>query len=142
MEAEPETGQKAKAAAIAAYAHSLPGRPPATWETLRDHLLAVAAQAAEFATPFGWAEAARCAGLLHDIGKCSAAFQAYIKGGHDNAAKGPDHSTAGAREAAGAYAGPLGRMLAFVIAGHHAGLSDFDGLQRRVERKEIEPYAG
>lgn len=32
-------------------------------------------------------------------------------------------------------------MLAFVIAGHHAGLADFSDLQRRIEVKEVEPYA-
>ena len=96
-------------------------------------------QAAAFAAWFGCAEAARCAGLLHDIGKCSAAFQDYLLG---CIGKGVDHSTAGAREAEKAYPSGLGRMLAFIIAGHHAGLADFPDLQRRLTDKAIEPYPG
>ena len=78
------------------YAHSLEGRPPSEWEPLHDHLAAVAGCAAAFASFFGAAEAARAAGLLHDIGKASAPFQAYLE--HPpGTMKGPDHSTAGAR---------------------------------------------
>jgi hypothetical protein len=36
----------------------------------------------------------------------------------------PTTSKAGAREATKAYPGRLGKMLAFAIAGHHAGLCD------------------
>jgi hypothetical protein len=49
------------------YAHSLPGEAMDRWESLSDHQEAVAALAAEFAEPFGWAEVARLAGRLHDI---------------------------------------------------------------------------
>ena len=38
--------------------------------------------------------------------------------------RGPDHSTAGARAATAAYPGPVGRLLAFAIAGHHARLNE------------------
>jgi CRISPR-associated endonuclease/helicase Cas3 len=31
-------------------------------------------------------------------------------------------------------------MLAYIVAGHHAGLADFAELDRRVARKEIDPY--
>lgn len=72
------------------------------------------------AAKFGAGDAAYAAGLLHDIGKNSAAFQAYIRG---NGAS-PDHSTAGAVEAVRLFPGPLGRLIAFAIAGHHAGLAD------------------
>ncbi|MGO1074780.1 hypothetical protein [Inquilinus sp. CA228] len=50
------------------YAHSLPGEAMDRWERLTDHQEAVAALAAEFAAVFGWAEVARLAGRLHDIG--------------------------------------------------------------------------
>jgi CRISPR-associated endonuclease/helicase Cas3 len=43
------------------YAHSLDGQPPEKWQTLAEHLNAVAGLAEEFATPFGagdWARAA------------------------------------------------------------------------------------
>ena len=127
------------------YAHSLPNEPPERWETLADHLIAVGERAAGLATPFGWAEAARAAGLLHDTGKASDAFQAYIAQPRGDAGgpKGPDHSTAGAREAIKIYPKPLGRMLATIIAGHHAGLDDATKLEQRFSLdNEIKPYAG
>jgi CRISPR-associated endonuclease/helicase Cas3 len=126
------------------FAHSLRDRPIEDWEPLSHHLAAVGDRAAEFAEAFGWKEAARVAGRLHDIGKCSAAFQAYIRRARedDERTRGPDHSTAGARAAAEAY-GPLGRMLAFAIAGHHSGLADFGDLERRLRPEHaIEPYPG
>ena len=68
---------------------------------------------------------ARVAGLLHDLGKYSREFQSRLRGGPPC-----DHSTAGARLAIERYgsgdprkASP-GKMLAFAIAGHHAGLAD------------------
>jgi CRISPR-associated endonuclease/helicase Cas3 len=126
------------------FAHSLDQRPKGEWEPLSHHLAAVGRKAADFAAIFGLAETARVAGQLHDIGKCSAAFQAYITEPRDETAggrRGPDHSTAGARAAAAAYPGPLGRLLAFTIAGHHAGLADAKELDRRLAVDyAIEPY--
>jgi CRISPR-associated endonuclease/helicase Cas3 len=125
------------------FAHSLPDRPIEDWEPLSHHLTAVGNRAAEFAEAFGWKEAARVAGRLHDIGKCSAAFQAYIRRARegDERTRGPDHSTAGARVAAETYGEKLGRILAFAIAGHHSGLADFADLERRLKREHaIEPY--
>ncbi len=128
------------------FAHSLDGQPVGEWEPLSHHLAAVGRRAADFAAIFGLAETARVAGQLHDIGKCSAAFQAYIAAPRDEAAggrRGPDHSTAGARVATAVYPGPLGRLLAFAIAGHHAGLADAKELDRRLaEDYAIEPYDG
>jgi CRISPR-associated endonuclease/helicase Cas3 len=126
------------------YAHSLKGRPAGAWEELPVHLQAVALRAADFAAPFGWSEAARVAGLLHDIGKASPAFQAYIaQTGRDGAARGPDHSTAGAREAEKAYGRGLGTLLAHLVAGHHAGLADTAKLEERLSpERELEPYEG
>jgi CRISPR-associated endonuclease/helicase Cas3 len=128
------------------YAHSLPGYPTDKWELLADHLRDVGKCAAEFGTPFGATAIARAAGLLHDIGKCSVAFQRYIGAGGQAGEGGRgsvDHSTAGAREAARRYPGPLGRLLAFGIAGHHAGLADAAELDRRLAPKhEIPDYTG
>jgi CRISPR-associated endonuclease/helicase Cas3 len=129
------------------FAHSLDGRPVGEWEPLSHHLAAVGARAADFAAAFGWNETARAAGLLHDIGKCSAAFQAYIARPRDDAAggpRGPDHSTAGARVALKAYGEGIGRLLAFCIAGHHAGLADGTELRRRLDEGgyAVEPYRG
>jgi CRISPR-associated endonuclease/helicase Cas3 len=116
------------------YAHSLPGRPVEEWEKLPEHLRAVAARAGTFAAEFGWAEVARLAGLLHDIGKCSSEFFAYINrsSAGEERLRGPDHSTAGARVAEKAFPFPFGRFLSHIIAGHHAGLSDREKLERRL----------
>jgi CRISPR-associated endonuclease Cas3-HD len=107
------------------YAHSLPGRPIEEWEKLSDHLEAVAARAAGFAAVFGWAEMARAAGLLHDIGKCSNEFLAYIErsAAGEGGLRSPDHSTAGARVAEVTYRSHVGRCLSHIVAGHHAGLA-------------------
>ena len=123
-----------------AYAHTLPGRPQAEWESLPDHADAVARLAASFATPFGWAMMALAAGLLHDAGKASAEFQFYIRGERP---RGGDHSTWGARLSQALYGEHVGRILAHCIAGHHAGLSDAEDLLRRLDpaRTEI-PDAG
>jgi CRISPR-associated endonuclease/helicase Cas3 len=128
------------------FAHSLSDSPSDIWEPLSDHLRAVGEKAAEFAAPFGWSAAGQLAGLLHDIGKVSAAYQAYIATPEEqlNGRRGPDHSTAGARVVAARYPGKVGRLIAFGIAGHHAGLADFADLNRRLnpQTKTLEAYDG
>lgn len=130
---------------MAFYAHSVEGQAEETWEPLIHHLTQVGERAADFASGFGASPVARAMGMLHDIGKCSAAYQGYIRTGRQPAgAKGPDHSTAGAKEAARLYDRPglpLGRMMAFGIAGHHAGLDDGKKLAERYD-KPVEDYRG
>lgn len=124
------------------FAHSLEGALEEFWEPLAHHLVAVGDTAARFAAPFGWAGLAEAAGKLHDIGKCSTAYQAYIRAQRMDGRRGPDHSTAGAREAARLYPA-YAKLLSFVIAGHHAGLADGAGLERRMTLQyPIEPYVG
>ena len=118
------------------YAHSVPDRPAEEWESLAAHLAAVAEQAAVFGAAFGWATAARAAGLLHDIGKCSGQFQAYIRRPHAPGRRGGDHSIAGARAAVEAYSSK-GRLLAYAVAGHHAGLADWGELDRRLADLQV-----
>ena len=57
------------------YAHSLDGQPPDKWQPLEEHLKNVAELAADFARPFGGEKWAHLAGLWHDLGKYSSAFQ-------------------------------------------------------------------
>lgn len=130
------------------FAHSVPGCDRNTWEPLHEHLTNVGRLASVLAAPFGASQQALAAGLLHDIGKCSAAYQRYIAGAVGS--RGPDHSTAGAREAVALYGPRIGRMIAYAVAAHHAGLMDGNGqgwgntLDKRLNRAEypIEDYPG
>lgn len=124
------------------FAHSTHESSKKNWELLADHLREVGARASSYAKPFGWAELARAAGLLHDIGKVSAAYQLYISKPPQGEGRGPDHSTAGAREAEALYGSVAGRCLAYAIAGHHAGLADYAELRRRRDEKMLEDYRG
>jgi CRISPR-associated endonuclease/helicase Cas3 len=111
----------------------------AEWERLADHLAAVEASATRFADAFGWGPLGGIAGRLHDIGKCSRQFQSYIAD-TTKTTRGGDHSTAGARVAMEGYPkGAFGKMLAFAIAGHHAGLADAESLHRRLLDAKLEP---
>ena len=110
------------------YAHTLADRPPGEWEPLDMHLAEVASLAERSASAFRAGEWARLAGKWHDLGKYSAAFQSYLRQSngfeaHLEERTRVDHSTAGAQHANRALPG-LGRLLAYVIAGHHAGLAD------------------
>jgi CRISPR-associated endonuclease/helicase Cas3 len=132
---------------------------------LREHLSSVARLAAQFASAFDAADWARLAGLWHDLGKYRAGFQTYIRQANDPDAhiegrvSGRDktHSAAGALHAMDTFAarfGPQGRVaarfLAYVIAGHHAGLDDWTaGLDDRLlgtrapdSRREYEEACG
>lgn len=114
-----------------AYAHTLPGQLRSEWELLDDHARKVASLTRTFAAAFGAAQWGEQLGHWHDLGKWSDAFQAYISPSEDpNAAENEhspgrvDHSTFGARHAARSLPGMAGQLLAFCIAGHHAGLPD------------------
>lgn len=128
------------------YAHSRPGEPEALWEPLEHHLTAVGSAAERKAMPFGGGLLARTMGLLHDIGKCSAQYQAYIRRPMaEGGPRGPDHSAAGAIRASQIYK-KIGRLMGFGIAGHHGGLMNGDGhegasLSSRLE-KEVECHDG
>ena len=124
------------------FAHSTPDPSRSDWEPLEVHLARVGRLAAAFGERIGWAALAEAAGRLHDIGKASPEFQRYISIPREEGRKGPDHSTAAAKEALDAYGPLFGRWLAYVIAGHHAGLADPDELRRRLHEKELPDYAG
>ncbi len=124
------------------YAHTLAGRSESDWEPLARHLEEVADLAAHFASAFGAGEWGLAAGLLHDVGKQSAAFQAYLRASAagKGPGRGPDHSTAGAQWAHGHYKPGVGKLLAYVLAGHHAGLPDgIESLSPRLKRA-VEPW--
>jgi CRISPR-associated endonuclease/helicase Cas3 len=122
------------------YAHSTATPDGSNWQPLRDHLRQTARGAELFGSKFGAAKAAALAGWLHDLGKYSDAYQAYIAG---RGPGGVDHSTAGAQEVLnlglkGIDKG-MAELIAYAIAGHHAGLPDMSGetsgLADRLKKK-------
>jgi CRISPR-associated endonuclease/helicase Cas3 len=108
------------------YAHSTDDPGKSNWQRLCDHLRNVGELAAASGQKFGAAKVASVAGVLHDVGKYTEAFQLYIQGRGPS----PDHSTAGAQIALGlARSGAppdrlMADLVAYVVAGHHAGLPD------------------
>jgi len=113
---------------------------------LVDHLKSVAELAADFSKVFNGVGASKrwayLAGLWHDLGKYRPGFQRYV-GLADNpnahiegkvGGREKTHSAAGAlwaietlEKTHGANGKLAARVLAYVIAGHHAGLDDWDG---------------
>ena len=101
------------------FAHSVQGLDTDHWQRLDEHLIAVGDWAALFASAFGAQALARAAGLLHDLGKYTVKFQDRLRGSLQSV----DHSTWGARIARDRY-GSMGYLIAYAIAGHHAGLAN------------------
>jgi CRISPR-associated endonuclease/helicase Cas3 len=132
-----------------AIAHVLASQTPdglQSVQPLDEHLSAVAKLAGERAAKFDAEEWGKLAGLWHDLGKYSRGFQALIRSASGYEAHLVDftpgrvnHSSAGALHAEAALRA-LGLPLAYVIAGHHAGLADWFGdangnssLERRLQ---------
>lgn len=119
------------------YAHSGSRADKSDWQLLKHHSLAVADLAARIARPLGLENAARLAGLLHDLGKYTAAFQRRL----DGDAEGVDHSTAGAQAVLSLASGhdkSIAELVAYAIAGHHAGLPDRRGDARGTLNDRLE----
>ena len=102
------------------YAHSTERQDRSDWQPLREHLEKVADGARSNAAKINAGELDYLVGLLHDLGKYSPDFQRERLGKKNG--KRVDHSTAGA-VVAERY-GSIGRLVAFCIAGHHAGLAN------------------
>src|SRR3990167_3229005 len=146
------------------WAHSPPDGSGKAPHGLDEHLRSVGNLAAGFA-PDSVKAVVRLAGQWHDLGKRRPGFQAYIRqAGVVNAHieriadRDKTHSAAGALWAAqhleqshGAQGKIIGRLLQYVIAGHHAGLDNWEGgngpgLAARLEGKDAqrelsEPWA-
>jgi CRISPR-associated endonuclease/helicase Cas3 len=156
-----------------AYAHTLTHRPSTEWEPLftpfgdgadqcqrencqkcadlepyHGHLNKVAFWAARFSSEMFAPDSAEAksawdwgylAGIWHDLGKFSDDFQKRLR----NEVPRANHSTAGAQYANEAL-GPIGHILCYLIAGHHAGLADLQRdksslLSRLSEQDYITP---
>lgn len=112
------------------YAHSTSDETKANWQLLADHLIAVGNLGEAAANVFSCGQLARTIGLLHDLGKYTGEFQKRLQGNP----KSVDHATWGAIQAVEKY-GDFGYVLAYVIAGHHAGLANgiYDDSARLTE---------
>ena len=123
------------------YAHSLAKRDKLQWQPLAEHLRSVAQAAGARGAKFGARNAAALAGLLHDLGKYSLAFQRRLEGAGERV----DHSTAGAqqvlRSAAERDSKIIAKVIAHAIAGHHAGMPDTIGDEASLDarlKREVE----
>lgn len=108
------------------YAHSTDNPDKSDWQLLEEHLANVSGLAEQFANIFNAGQWGKYAGLLHDAGKATNAFQQRLEGKPGRV----DHSTFGTRLAK-ERAGKLGLLLSYAIAGHHGGLPD--GGNQRTE---------
>ena len=110
------------------YAHSAQDElgnllPYEHWQTLQSHSVNVGEMAAKFARVFEAQEIACQTGQLHDLGKYSLPFQKRLEGETEFV----DHSIAGAKIAVERWGNVIGKLMAFCIAGHHAGLANGNG---------------
>lgn len=107
------------------YAHTKEGADESQWQPLIDHLQNTANLASQSGLDSEVAQLAYLAALFHDIGKYSQEFQCRLRGKKIRV----DHSTAGAKELMEKFRGrkeePLATLLAYCIAGHHAGMPDY-----------------
>jgi len=109
-------------------------------QSLESHLSAVSRLSGDMAAEFGAKEWGELAGLWHDFGKYSEDFQRYIRksSGYeahlvDSAPGKVNHASAGALHAQ-VELSTLGLPLAYLIAGHHAGLPDWSAADGAANR--------
>ena len=127
------------------FAHSTERSDKRDWQGLAEHLLGVGRRARASADVFGAGALAEAVGLLHDLGKYTERFQERLEG----RAPKIDHATHGAREILAWYPvqlAPLVHLLAYAIAGHHAGLANGapgegrrTALVDRLAKKDLPP---
>lgn len=101
------------------FAHSTDNKDKTDWQPLFTHLSNVSRLSADYAKIFNGDEFAEIIGLLHDLGKATQAFQHRLEGSSIRV----DHATWGAIKVCEKYP-TWGTLMAYVIAGHHAGLTN------------------
>lgn len=135
------------------FAHTIKDHDPSDWESMEKHETQVAQLCEAFLHRINpdlrlWGS---LLGQWHDLGKYSNEFQTYLYAANERLADLPDihraevsgkidHSTAAAQWAVKSF-GKIGQLLAYVFAGHHAGLPDWDdgcsqsGLRQRLKKQ-------
>jgi len=113
------------------YAHSTDRPDKSNWQGLREHLIAVGELAAAKAAVFGAASLAIPIGRKHDLGKYTSEFQKRLTGEFPKV----DHATWGARIALERYP-RIGQLMAYAIAGHHAGLANGKAGEQRTSLQD------
>jgi CRISPR-associated endonuclease/helicase Cas3 len=109
------------------FAHTKEYADKSEWQMLVTHLNNTADLATEMGRDAGISELARIAGLTHDLGKYSLAFQRRL----DGSTQRVDHATAGAKELWRLFADTQrwqATVLAYAITGHHGGLLDYGSM--------------
>lgn len=112
------------------------------WQTVWEHLTGTAQRAGECLRPVGLENAAYLAGMLHDIGKFTTAFQQYLAEGDSSMRGRVIHSFQGCRyllEQFHRETDPdcsimTSELLAFAVGAHH-GLFDCVDPTRRIGLK-------
>lgn len=118
------------------YIAHVKSNPDGSWsepQDLYEHLAGTAELAADFSKKFSSQEWGYVLGLAHDLGKARMRWQKYLgtKSGYDqeahieNLSGKEKHSIYGAKVLEKIYPQAIARALAYVIAGHHAGLPDY-----------------
>jgi len=113
------------------YAHS--ENKAGIWENVISHLIAVSKLCKEFASEWGCESEGEIAGLFHDIGKYTDAFQKVLSGEFCKI----DHATPGAAALLCQYRAD-GVAAAIAAQGHHDGLQSghLDSLRSALSMKE------
>ncbi len=126
-----------------AAAHAVQAADTPRLHALEQHLSEVARRAAHNASVFSGASWAHLAGQWHDLGKYRPGFQRYLRAASgveaesahiEGGARRVSHSTAGALLACERFDTP-GRVLAYLIASHHAGLYDWNSECNSLEAR-------
>lgn len=111
-----------------------------TTHDLIEHLEGTASLAAAFAARWGAEDWGRLLGLWHDLGKYAPEFQKMIRDAdpelpQEGGKVRVDHSSAGGQWAIHHYEPLFGSLFAYAIAGHHAGLGDWEGEGRPLRHR-------